>query len=107
MKLQPTLDDVWLQAVRNHADHSDTGDTESDIRFLALGLCGEAGELANFIKKRWRDGDDHAQAIRYELADVCAYAFMLAHTMGMTPDEIATVAEKQQVFLAKMAERGR
>lgn len=32
--------------------------SNTDERFLALALCGEAGELANMIKKRWRDGAD-------------------------------------------------
>lgn len=94
---------VWKQAQDNHRRYSDTGDLENDIRFLTLGLTGEAGEVANFVKKRWRDGDGHDQDIRYEIADVCAYAFMLASTMGMEPaDLIATIAEKQQVFVNKM-----
>lgn len=98
------LRDVWLQARENHANYSSKGDLESDIRFFALGLAGEAGELANFVKKRWRDGEGHDQDIRYEIADVCAYAFMLADRLGMTPaDLIATIAEKQQVFIEKMA----
>lgn len=97
---------VWMQAAANHRTHSATGSRESDIHFLALGLSGEAGELANFVKKRWRDGDGHDQAIKYEVADVCAYAFMLANEMGMCPsDLIATIAEKQRVFLEKMAAR--
>jgi len=97
---------VWTQAEDNHRRYSDTGDRESDIRFLTLGLAGEAGEVANFVKKRWRDGDGHDQAIRYEIADVCAYAFMLASTMGMSPqDLIDTIAEKQRVFVAKMQAR--
>lgn len=101
------LEDVWNQARKNHEDYSATGDIENDIRFFALGLAGEAGELANFVKKRWRDGDGHDQAIRYEVADVCAYAFMLADRMGMSPGGlIATIAEKQQAFIAKMKARG-
>lgn len=98
---------VWKQARDNHNRHSDTGSVEGDIRFLALGLVGEAGELANFVKKRWRDGETHAEAIRFEIADVCAYAFMLAQVMGMTPQSlIDTIAEKQAVFVAKMAAKG-
>lgn len=117
------LASVWAQAERSHADYSGTGDHESDIRFLTLGLTGETGEVmtaileaaslvaaggrtANLVKKRWRDGDGHDQAIRYEIADVCAYAFMLASTMGMTPaDLIETIAEKQRVFVLKMQAR--
>jgi len=30
-----------------------------DIRFLSLALCGEAGELANVVKKEWR-GDQRS-----------------------------------------------
>lgn len=97
---------VWEQARRNHATYSATGDKESDIRFFALGLAGEAGEVANFVKKRWRDGDGHDDALRMEVADVCAYAFMLADTLGMTPaDLLAMIAHKQQVFIEKMAAR--
>jgi NTP pyrophosphatase (non-canonical NTP hydrolase) len=102
-RLGEALLSVWKQAEENHREHSDTGDQENDIRFLTLGLTGEAGEVANFVKKRWRDGDGHDEAIRLEIADVCAYAFMLASTMGMSPaDLIGTIAHKQAVFVAKM-----
>jgi NTP pyrophosphatase (non-canonical NTP hydrolase) len=101
-----SIADVWQQAEENHRLYSATGGREEDIRFLTLGLTGEAGEVANFVKKRWRDGDGHDEAIRLEIADVCAYAFMLANTMGMTPaDLMATIAHKQQVFIAKMKSR--
>ena len=56
------------------------GSPES-IHFVALALCGEAGELANLVKKEWR-GDEGAtttsQAIREELADIMIYASLLA-----------------------------
>ena len=32
------ISDVWQQAEDNHRRYSDTGDHESDIRFLALGM---------------------------------------------------------------------
>lgn len=98
------LEAVWAQARRNHDDHSQTGDKESDIRFFALALAGEAGELANFVKKRWRDGDPHECDIVAEVADVCAYAFMLADKMGVTPTGLVReIARKQRVFIEKMA----
>jgi NTP pyrophosphatase (non-canonical NTP hydrolase) len=48
--------------------------TDSEVlNFLALAICGEAGELANFIKKMWR-GDEVDQAqIRDEIADIRIY----------------------------------
>ncbi len=52
--------------------------SNSDERFLALALCGEAGELANFIKKRWRDGADLTEEIRDEIADIRVYLELLA-----------------------------
>lgn len=52
--------------------------SNSDERFLALALCGEAGELANMIKKRWRDGADLTEEIRDEIADIRVYLELLA-----------------------------
>src|SRR5690606_7968098 len=90
----------------NHARYSATGDTEQDIRFFALGLAGEAGEVANFVKKRWRDGDAHTDELRKECADVFAYNIMLADALGMSPaDLIEMVAFKQRVFIEKMEAR--
>lgn len=98
--------DVWQQSVSNHLNYSDTGTNEEDIRFFGLGLAGEAGEVANFIKKRWRDGDAHSDDLRKECADVFAYNIMLAHALGMTPTELLeTVAHKQQIFIEKMKAR--
>ena len=57
-----------------------------DVRFLALALAGEAGELANRIKKEWRGDDDkcdprHDAAVHDELVDVRVYVELLAHAM--------------------------
>jgi NTP pyrophosphatase (non-canonical NTP hydrolase) len=98
---------IWKQADQNHRLYSATGSAEDDLRFLTLGLVGEAGELANFVKKRWRDGDPHLEACRKECADVLAYTMMVAQALGMTAaDLIAVVEEKQHVFVKKMAARG-
>lgn len=97
---------VWDAAVTNHRGHSDMETKEQNIRFLSLALCGEAGELANYIKKRWRDGTINDLPIKLEIADVVAYAMMLAHEMGMSPqDLIDAIENKQQVFLQKMEMR--
>ncbi len=47
--------------------------SSTDERFLALALCGEAGELANMIKKRWRDGANMRDEVVEELADIRVY----------------------------------
>lgn len=51
---------------------------ENDERFLTLALCGEAGELANMIKKRWRDNVDLTEEIRDEIADIRVYLELVA-----------------------------
>lgn len=103
-RLRPcSLLEVWAQAQQNHERYSATGSIEDDIRFFGLGLAGEAGEVANFIKKRWRDGDSHDDALRKECADVMAYTMMLAWKLGMSPaDLVAMITHKQAVFIEKM-----
>ena len=54
-----------------------------DVRFLALALAGEAGELANNIKKEWRGDDDKGDprfttANHEELVDIRIYVELLA-----------------------------
>lgn len=98
---------VWLRGVQNHFRFSASSPIAGnihDIRFLALALCGEAGELANIIKKQWRGdvlslgGDAHD-----EVADVLAYVMMLAHQLGMDPESLLwRVDRKQNIFAEKM-----
>jgi NTP pyrophosphatase (non-canonical NTP hydrolase) len=53
--------------------------------FLALGLAGEAGEVANVVKKLLRDGDDQnlRADLGLELADVLTYLLLLADECGV------------------------
>ena len=55
-----------------------------DRRFLALALCGEAGELANLVKKEWRGDIDpkYGEKVRDELGDVYAYLILNAMAHG-------------------------
>lgn len=56
----------------------------------ALGLCGEAGEVADLIKKAFMQGHiiDRAK-VTEEVGDVLWYCAELAAWMGMDLDEIA------------------
>jgi NTP pyrophosphatase (non-canonical NTP hydrolase) len=64
-------------------------------RFLALALCGESGELANVVKKQWRDGKDRTKKARAELCDVLAYGLMLGNDLGWSvSDTLAAVVRK-------------
>lgn len=78
--------------------------SSTDERFLALALCGEAGELANYIKKRWRDNADLTEEIRDEIADIRVYLELLAKCFDIEGEKLdQRVKEK----LAKVAEKHR
>src|ERR1700749_3872620 len=71
--------------------------SNTDERFLALALCGEAGELANYIKKRWRDGADLTEEIRDEIADIRVYLELLAKFFGIEGEKLDTRVEQKLV----------
>ena len=61
------------------------GGTMAGVQYLALGLTGEAGEVANKVKKLIRDGGDtpdKRKEIGKELGDVCWYLAVLAEELG-------------------------
>lgn len=63
------------------------------IAFLALGLNGEAGEVAEKIKKLYRDKDgvstfDSSHAIAVELGDTLWYLTRLANVIGYSLTDI-------------------
>jgi len=61
---------------------------DEDIRFLALSLCGEAGELANWIKKKWRgDKDIPMSEIHKELADINIFLNCIAKFLNCDLDK--------------------
>jgi hypothetical protein len=63
------------------------GDTAGVPLFMhyTLGLAGEAGEVANVVKKLNRDGptDDRMADLGAELADVLIYLLLLAGEVGI------------------------
>lgn len=70
-----------------------------NVLYPALGLCGEAGEVAEKVKKRVRDGtkESFKQDITKELGDVLWYISALAGDLGITLQEVAdTNKEKLQ-----------
>ena len=61
-----------------------------ELVYLSLGLAGEAGEVANKVKKLLRDGKDmySIDAVRQELGDVMWYLTRLADMLGVTLNEV-------------------
>jgi NTP pyrophosphatase (non-canonical NTP hydrolase) len=65
-----------------------------DMTYPALGLCGEAGEVAEKVKKTIRDDEgvlteERRAALAAELGDVLWYAAQLATEAGLDLDRIA------------------
>lgn len=85
---------------------------EIDLRRLVystLGLAGEAGEIANKVKKIIRDNDglvtrDVRTALRAELGDVLWYVACLA---GDLRTDLSTVAQENLDKLAKRAQENK
>ena len=69
-------------------------DLGNNIVYPALGLCGEAGETAEKVKKAIRDDggtltEERRAAIGAELGDVLWYAAQLATEAGLDLEELA------------------
>jgi phosphoribosyl-ATP pyrophosphohydrolase len=72
--------------------------------YPTLGLVGEAGEVAEKVKKIIRDGDGiltdvDRDNVAKELSDVCWYVAVLAYELDYT------LAEIMQINLDKLASR--
>lgn len=81
-----TLDEYQADAVRTAL----VNDELPPLWYLALGLAGEAGEVANLIKKFERHGKAFsADAVADELGDVLWYLAVAAKAAGLTLDEVA------------------
>jgi NTP pyrophosphatase (non-canonical NTP hydrolase) len=80
------------------------------IEYLTLGLTGEAGEIANKVKKFIRDGaakDEYLAKrieIGYEIGDVLWYCAVLAEELEMN---LGHIMEKNLEKLADRHKRGK
>lgn len=75
--------DQYQKAAEKTAIYTDA------LVYTGLGLAGEAGEVADHIKKFLRDGDLNHEAVAKELGDVLWYVAMLASDLEYDLSEIA------------------
>ena len=82
---------------------------EKALEYLTLGLTGEAGEIANKVKKFIRDGASKEEYIAkrveigYEIGDVMWYCAVLAEELDMN---LGHIMEKNLEKLADRKKRG-
>jgi NTP pyrophosphatase (non-canonical NTP hydrolase) len=61
-----------------------------DLPFLTLALCGEAGELANLVKKAWRQSHTEEELrakMEGEATDILVYLCNIFGYLNMDPFE--------------------
>jgi len=95
----------YQQGARSTARYPNVG--QNPI-YPTLGLTGEAGEVADKVKKVLRDRDgvfdlERREAIKLELGDVLWYVAQLSSELGF---ELNEVAEANLNKLASRAKRG-
>ena len=101
----------------SHGDHSEHAarstarypDVGSNPTYPTLGLCGEAGEVADKVKKVMRDRGgvfdaETREAIKLELGDVLWYVAQLSQELGYDLEQVATANLDK---LSSRAARGR
>jgi NTP pyrophosphatase (non-canonical NTP hydrolase) len=97
-----------LSTYQKEANKTAVYPQDAKIIYPALGLAGEAGEVANQVKKILRDNageltEERRNKIVDELGDVLWYAAALASDVGISLDVVAEINLQK---LAKRAENG-
>lgn len=88
------------------ASYTNRGDPTGELMYPVLGLCGETGEVAEKIKKFYRDGGDYETVragVEKELGDVLWYLTALAEAWHLTLEDVANA---NLVKLRSRRERG-
>lgn len=83
--------DEYQQAARATAQYPNVG---KNLYYPTLGLAGEAGEVAEKIKKLMRDHNgvltpERREALKKELGDVLWYVAALCSELGLAMGEVA------------------
>jgi NTP pyrophosphatase (non-canonical NTP hydrolase) len=81
------------------------GSDDARLAYLGLGLASEAGEVADAIKRRFRDGRLDSDALADELGDVAYYWACLCHAAGRSPE--AVLAASRAKITARIADGAR
>lgn len=88
----------------NFTEQTDSGNYGTGLAYPALGIAGEAGEVADKVKKLWRnkninegsqlDAEDKL-ALQHELGDVLWYISAMARRLGSSLEEVVELNIKK------------
>lgn len=96
-----TLDEygVWAAGLPKpkHPSH------EERLAYLGLGLAGEAGEVADTLRRGMRDGKLNEDRLAYELADLLFHWVSLCAALDLKPS--ALIAEGRAHMEERLAAR--
>lgn len=94
--------DLWELHHRFIARSGNVAGSIEDERFLALAMVGEAGEVANFVKKQWRGDKVDRELLKDELSDVFAYWCLLVRCAGF--DVAGVIARSHSKAVERLAQ---
>ena len=76
----------WARSVGREKTTPDA--TAEHLALLGLGLVGDAGEVADLVRKRLREGTLDRDHLAYELGDVAFHWARLCAVTGIAPSEL-------------------
>lgn len=97
------LEDLTLESYQNDAAKTAIYDEAYSIVYPALGLVGEAGEVANKVKKMLRDDTLDRDGLKGEIGDCLWYLAALCRDLNL---DLADVAQSNLDKLNSRMKRG-
>lgn len=97
-------DEFQRKALRTMKEWGNPPEEMNDIIYLALAINGEAGELAEVVKKSWRDGKDiDREWLIEEMGDILWYIAVLSHKLGVPLSEVMerNIRKLEQRYMGK------
>ncbi len=97
------IDDYVEWARRAGPEETTAEATDAHLAMLGLSLLGDAGEVADVLKRRLRDGVLDRGRLAYELGDVVYYWARLCAVTGVAPSTL--LDQSRRTIEARLAKR--